>query len=77
MDGRRLRWGEVGLPTLFAVHLMTAVKSSDYKSSTDNLISKQRIAKDVVGNNGSVFTWREREVFTKLSVMIVGLSVKI
>jgi len=40
MDVRRLKWGVVGLHTLFAVHLMTAVKSSDYKSSTDNLISK-------------------------------------
>jgi hypothetical protein len=41
MDGKRLRWGAVvGLHKLLAVHLMAAVKSSDYKSSTDNLISK-------------------------------------
>jgi hypothetical protein len=40
MDGRRMRWGVAGLHNLFAVHLMAAVKSSDYKSSTDNLISK-------------------------------------
>jgi len=40
MDGRRVRLGVVDLHTVFAVHLMTAVKSSDYKSSTDNLISK-------------------------------------
>jgi len=40
MDGRRLRWGVVGLHRLFAVHLMTPAKSSDYKSSTDNLISE-------------------------------------
>jgi len=56
---------------------MTAVKSSDYKSSTDNLISKERIAKGVVGKNGSLFTWRKREVFTNLSVRIVGLRVEI
>jgi len=44
MDGRRLRLGAaVGLHTLFAVLLMTAVKSSDYKSSTDNLISKYEL----------------------------------
>jgi hypothetical protein len=40
MDGRRVRWGIVGLHAVFVVHLMTAVESSDYKSSTDNLISK-------------------------------------